>query len=661
MKFKLNILKVWYNELTTVMRDKGILIFILFVPLAYPLLYSYVYTNEVVRDVPAAVVDEANSSLSREFIRKMDASPDVNILARCSDMAEAQELMRRQKVYGIIRIPSSFERDIWQGEQTHIGLYCDMCSMLYYKALMLSATNVSLEMNKDIKVNRHLHGTTDRQEEIMRMPIEYDYIPLYNPQSGFAAFLIPPVLMLIIQQTLLLGIGMSAGDTRERCHGSFIPFNRAYKHPVVIVLGKTLFYFLLYFLLGIYMYTFVTRTFALPQLGVYTTFLAFLTPYLLACIFLAIVLSALVYRREDCIMIFVFLSVPMLFLSGISWPGAAMPEFWKYVSWLFPSTFGMNGYVRIQSMGASLQDVSFECYGLWIQASVYFLISCLLYRRQIQKLLRRFRHGSPSQAPVTFQKDGIKYHINNEYSHLTDCILKVPGHDYEAKRVFCNHRNTVELVNMGGRDYVVKRFKRPTWANCFIYTFFRKNKARRAYTHAIRLLDCGIDTPVPVAYMTRNRYGLFHTGWFISEYVPYPSLEATLKSPEFHGNRDAVLKEVVEFTCELHKKGIRHKDYNPGNILIHFSPTTGKAEFTLIDINQMSFGHRPGIRKSVISFMQNTMRLKEDIMPLVRYYSRLRRMPFVLCRHACYRYDFLRGIKRTLKKPVKSLVLAVTK
>lgn len=385
MKAISNILQIWYNELTTVMRDKGILIFILFVPLAYPLLYSYVYTNEVVREVPAAVVDEANSALSREFVRNMDASPDVSIRARCHSMTEAEELIRRQEVYGIVRIPSTFDRDLWKGEQTHVGLYCDMCSMLYYKALMLTATNVSLEMNKDIKVER-LHATTGRQEEITRMPIDYDYVSLYNPQSGFAAFLIPPVLMLIIQQTLLLGIGMSAGDTRERWQGSFVPFHRAYKNPIHIAAGKILFYSFLYLPLGVYMFTFVTRSFVLPQLGDYATFLAFLAPYLLACIALAMVLSAMVYRREDCIMIFVFLSVPLLFLSGISWPGSAMPTVWRCVSWLFPSTFGMNGYVRIQGMGASLADVAMEWRALWIQVGVYGVLACMLYRRQIVRL-----------------------------------------------------------------------------------------------------------------------------------------------------------------------------------------------------------------------------------------------------------------------------------
>lgn len=391
MKTIVNIIQIWYHELITIMRDKGILIFILFVPLAYPLLYAYVYTNEVVREVPVAVVDESNSTLSREFLRKVDASPDVCIHTRCTNMAEAQELLKRQDVYGIIRIPSSFTRDLWQGEQTHVGLYCDMCSMLYYKNLLLATTNVSLEMNKDIKVERYLPATTGRQEEITRMPIDYQQTALYNPQSGFAAFLIPPVLMLIIQQTLFLGIGMSMGESREQYMGSVIPFHRTYKNPIHIVLGKTLFYFLLYLVMGIYMFTFVTHAFGLPQLGHYGTFLAFLVPYLLSCIFMGMTLSFLVWRREDCIMLFVFLSVPLLFLSGISWPGASIPAFWKYTSWLFPSTFGMNGYVRITGMGASISDIAFEYKGLWIQAVVYFLTACLFYHRQIKTLINRYK------------------------------------------------------------------------------------------------------------------------------------------------------------------------------------------------------------------------------------------------------------------------------
>lgn len=378
---------LFYNELMDVLHDPGILIFILFVPLAYPLLYSWVYTGEVVREVPAVVIDECASQRSRAFISRVDASPDVRIVARLRTMDEARQWLVSHEAYGIYHIPRDFDLLLWRHEQAVVALYCDMSSMLYYKALLLSATDVSLEMNQDIKIER-VGATTSRVEEITRQPVRYEHVRLYNPSGGFASFLFPPVLMLILQQTLLLGIGMQMGRTRERWQGFIIPFDRRYKHPVQIVAGKTLVYLGIYLVMGIYAFTCVTRWFQLPMLGQYGTFLAFLVPYLLSCIFLAMTLSALIYRREDCILIFVFLSVPLLFLSGLSWPASAMPRFWTWVSWLFPSTFGMNGYVRIATMGCSLSDIRTEYLALCAQAAVYFTTACLFYRRHIRLMAR---------------------------------------------------------------------------------------------------------------------------------------------------------------------------------------------------------------------------------------------------------------------------------
>ena len=388
-KSLINIIQIWMTEMNEIIHDKGILIFIIFVPLCYPLLYSYVYTNEVVREVPFAVIDDNNSSSSREFIRKMDATPDAKLVAHCNSVEEARQLLKESKIYGVVHIPKTFTYDIWRGEQTTVGLYCSMSSLLYYKALLLAANNVSLDMNRDIKVEQHLHPTTREDEKISRMPIEYDYVSLYNPQSGFAAFLIPPVLMLIIQQTLFLGIGMSMGNQREKCLARMLPKRKWYRRPFDIVTGKAIFYFMLYLLMAIYMYTAVTRWFGLPNLGDYYVFLQFIVPYILACIFMAMVLSVLVYRREDCIMLFVFLSVPLLFMSGISWPSSEIPTIWKYVSWLFPSTFGMNGYLRIVDTGASIADIRHEYIGLWCQVVVYATLACIMYRFRLKAIVKR--------------------------------------------------------------------------------------------------------------------------------------------------------------------------------------------------------------------------------------------------------------------------------
>lgn len=374
---------IWKQEFRTTFRDQGVLIFFILVPLVYPLIYAFIYTNETIREVPAVVVDNSRSALSREYLRKVDATPDVNIVTYCADMEEAKLMMKERKAYGVIYIPADFSDNIARGKQTQVSLYCDMSGLLYYKALLLANTNVSLAMNADIKIAR-AGNSTERQDEITAYPIEYEDVALYNPTNGFAAFLIPVVLMLIIQQTLLLGIGLSAGTARE--HNQFrdlVPINRHYNGTLRIVMGKGLSYFMVYSLVSAYVLCVVPWLFKLNRIAIPGELILFVLPYLAACIFFSMTASIAIRNRETCMLLFVFTSVPLLFLSGISWPAAAIPPFWKYFSYIFPSTFGINGYVRINSMGATLNEVAFEYRALWLQAGIYFITACLVYRRQI--------------------------------------------------------------------------------------------------------------------------------------------------------------------------------------------------------------------------------------------------------------------------------------
>lgn len=371
------------KELKAVFKDQGVLIFFLLVPLAYPLLYAFIYTGEVVREVPAAVVDMNKSTLSREFIRKVDATPDVKIQSHCADMEEAKLLLKESKVYGVIYIPENFSSDINKGIQTQVTLYCDMSGMLYYKAILTASTEVSLKMNKAIKVKR-AGNTTDRQDEISATPITYEAVNLFNPQAGYASFLLPAVLILIIQQTLLLGVGLSAGTARENNRfRDLVPLSRQYQGTLRIVLGKSSAYFIIYAIVSAYILCVVPKIFSLVQIAQAGTLAAFILPYVLSCIFFAMTCSIFIHHREACMMIYVFTSVPLLFISGVSWPGSAIPTFWRVISWIFPSTFGINGYIAINSMGATLDQVLPEFRALWVQTGVYFLTTCIVYRRQI--------------------------------------------------------------------------------------------------------------------------------------------------------------------------------------------------------------------------------------------------------------------------------------
>ncbi len=362
-------------ELRRVVRDEGVLIFFVLVPLLYPLLYAFIYTGETVREVPAVVVDEGGTALSREFARRVDATPDVRIVARTGNMEEAKEMMRRAEAYGIIRLPEEFSREVHRQGQAHVSLYCDMSGLLYYKALLLACTDVSMDMNADLQVER-LGSGDGLQDGAAIQPLDYENVALFNPQGGFAAFLLPAVLMLVIQQTLLLGIGMTNGSARERAAFHTQLSRGGWRGTVHLVLGKASCYLMVYVPVCLWVLVVVPRLFGLVQIPQACDLLAFVLPYLLACIFFAMTCSLLVFQRETCMPLFVFTSLPFLFISGISWPGVAVPGFWRLVSCWIPSTLGINGFVRINTMGALLEDVAFEYTVLWIQAAFYFLTAC---------------------------------------------------------------------------------------------------------------------------------------------------------------------------------------------------------------------------------------------------------------------------------------------
>ncbi len=379
---------IWKDELKNVFRDQGVMIFFFLVPLVYPVLYSFIYNNEVVREAKMIVVDQSNSSLSREMIRRVDGSAEVHVVRVVGDLEEAKRLVDSKEAYGILSIPSDFSKDLHLGKQTRVSLYSDMSALLYYKAFLITVTDVSLEMGREWTSRNNPQSTAELQA-IKVKPVLSESIAMYNPQNGFASFLVPAILILVIQQTLILGIGMMAGTAREKnSFRSLVPVLEHHHGTLRIVLGKSMAYLLLYVVVCAWVLVIIPRLFSFPQIGLPVNLILFILPFLFACIFFSMTLSGLVSNREEPMILFVFTSVIFVFLSGISWPMYSISPFWKALGYLIPSTPGVQGFVRINTTGAGLYDVAHEYHTLWIQAGAYFIAACLVYRHQIKKSIK---------------------------------------------------------------------------------------------------------------------------------------------------------------------------------------------------------------------------------------------------------------------------------
>ena len=189
---------------------------------------------------------------------------------------------------------------------------------------------------------------------------------------------------------------MLGGTAREKNRfRGLVPVCKHFKGTLRVVFGKSLVYLVLYVLVCLWVVVVVPWLFSLPQVGNPLTILLFLLPYLFACIFFAMTLSAFMNSRELPMLVFVFTSVILLFISVVSWPASSVPEFWRWVSYLFPSTFGIQGFLRINTEGASLYEVAHEYRVLWVQTGLYFIVACLIYRYQIilvrKKIAERYR------------------------------------------------------------------------------------------------------------------------------------------------------------------------------------------------------------------------------------------------------------------------------
>ncbi|MCD7938392.1 MAG: ABC transporter permease [Tannerellaceae bacterium] len=387
---------IWRQEMKNIFSDKGVLIFFFLVPFVYPLLYSFIYNNEMMRNSKMVVVDQSDSFLSREFIRKVDGTSDVQVVAVVGSMEEGKRMMDEKKAYGILYFPTDFSKKLNTGQQATVGLYTDMSALLFYKAFLLATTEVSLDMGKELQSRFH-PASTEQLQQITVNPIPYESISLFNSQTGFASFLVPAILVLVIQQTLLLGIGMLGGTARERNRfHSLVPMNKHFSGTLRVMFGRSLAYILIYTLVCIWVFAIVPRLFSLPQVGQPWSVLLFLLPYLFACIFFSITISGFLTTRESPMIVLVFTSVILLFISGVSWPKESIPVFWRALGYFFPSTPGIQGFIRINTSGATLSEVASEYRLLWIQTGIYFITAAMVYRFQIirsrKMLIRQYNY-----------------------------------------------------------------------------------------------------------------------------------------------------------------------------------------------------------------------------------------------------------------------------
>jgi ABC-2 type transport system permease protein len=356
-----------------VFADPGALLLMVGAIALYSMFYPLPYMRQLVREIPVAVVDLDGTSLSRQLVRWTDAHENVRVVLRAPQAHMVEAALTAGDIDGYLVIPAGFRADVLRGRRAIVAYGGDAGRFLVLKQVLGAFAETTGTLSAGIEVRRlRAKGQAAEQAMAAQGPVVLRWHPLFNPREGYGTYLIPAAFVLILQQTLLLGVGLLLGTDRERCAtirsgstgggapGSFARFAGECGALATLYAGHALFYFGFCFWL-----------FDMPRWGNPVAIGVFLVPFLLAIVLFAHALGGLCRRRETSVQALLITAIPFLFLAGFAWPMELMPSGVVWLAHLVPSTAGIQGFLRLNQMGAGLPDVAHWWWTLWALCALY--------------------------------------------------------------------------------------------------------------------------------------------------------------------------------------------------------------------------------------------------------------------------------------------------
>ena len=343
------VLAAWLATLKAVAQDTGVLLLLLLAPLVYGFFYPWPYQTQAVTRVPVAVVDQDHSSLSRQITRFASASPALDVRLVTADEGLAQQALWRGEIEGYALLPPDLKRDVVRGSSTVVTIEANGSYALLNKAVLYGFAQAVGTVSAGVEIRKlQASGQSALQAQASRSPINTQMVALFNPTEGYGSYVVPAVALLIIQQTLLMGVGLLVGLWAE---------TGQHRASAAIWLGRILGFSTVGYLSGLLYFGWIFWAQDFPRGANPGGALVLLAFYVPAICSLGALLGVWFGNRERALQVLLFTALPMAFVSGFSWPAEALPEFWQAVRWLFPSTAGIQASLRLNQMGAALGDV----------------------------------------------------------------------------------------------------------------------------------------------------------------------------------------------------------------------------------------------------------------------------------------------------------------
>ena len=386
---KAPIIAVFLREVDRIANRTSTRNLLIWVPVIVFFFLSFIYIQGGMKNIPVAVYDADNSSLSRKIVSYLEVSKGLHIVKYLNSNHEVENVfLDDNSIHGVFVIPKDLQKNVLKGKQTTLSIFTNSSNIVYGNILKKEAYTIVTTVSSGALLRRFkASGMTSDKAMALVMPITVHTHALYNPYYNYLYYLVPGLLTVLLQ--MIVFFVATRAINSEFAEGTFSElFKISGESPFTILLGKASAYTLFGMVISLFIIVVVFGVFQIPVYGDMTRLFLLFLLFVVVNIFLGFLVSSVFKDQMLSLDIAFFYNSPAFVFSGFTFPIFGMPAFDQFYAQLIPYTHFLGSFFKIYQMDVSSVYLKNDIYALLIFLLIGFVGSYAVLKIKAKKFIQ---------------------------------------------------------------------------------------------------------------------------------------------------------------------------------------------------------------------------------------------------------------------------------
>ncbi|HOZ84392.1 MAG TPA: ABC transporter permease [Niabella sp.] len=384
-----NFINLLAREFRLFFNNTTILLVFFLAPVIYALFIGLTYQYGKVEKVPVLVSDEDRTPASAQLVEMLKDNHTIQVINNDIAPQSIKDEIIKKDAAAMIIIPENFEAQMMQGKYPEVNIYINTSNLLTanYATKAVQVVMGTYSAGAEMKALQK-RGMSSEIAKTKYEPFKANYITLFNTTSNYLVFMWPAMMAVVLQQVILLAMALSFATEFNR--SSFMEILDK-TNSLILVFVKAIPVFL-FSNINILVFYIFSKWLKIPVPTDFGGFILNSELFILASVFLSILVSIVVPNALKATQILMVIASPAFIMSGYTWPSYSMPKIINALTSIVPLTPYLQAMkISLVEQGQYYLTQPYTIH-LLILSSVFFIMCWLMLIIKKKLLLKKWKH-----------------------------------------------------------------------------------------------------------------------------------------------------------------------------------------------------------------------------------------------------------------------------